>query len=228
MDIRISPNTIPKPSSPCHSLSEKAKATEIGFHQLGRSCLRSVAWPQGWGSPGRGRGRSPGDGGFGGLGGLVPAGLGMMGVPGGPPPPGGPCGETKLGSAMQTRASPTTPRFQTPPRAGPGTPKPSLAPSPHPGTDPPPQNHTSSPSRNVSAPRRQDGQMEQEDSPRMYQVMKKSMGSNREKRARFSCGAQPRAPATPPARPGWGSQGPPAPAAARRPRESRTGAGLRL
>lgn len=92
----------------------------------------------------------------------------------------------------------------------------------------PPQNHTSSPSRNVSAPRRQDGQMEQEDSPRMYQVMKKSMGSNREKRARFSCGAQPRAPAAPPARPGWGSQGPPAPAAARRPRESRTGAGLRL
>lgn len=29
----------------------------------------------------------------GGLRGLIPAGLGMMGVPGGPPPPGGPCGD---------------------------------------------------------------------------------------------------------------------------------------
>lgn len=54
---------------------------------------KGVSW-QGK-EPGR---AGPGDGG---LRGLIPAGLGMMGVPGGPPPPGGPCEETERGSATQ-------------------------------------------------------------------------------------------------------------------------------
>lgn len=92
---------------------------------------------------------------WGGLRGLIPAGLGMMGVPGGPPPPGGPCGETKWGSATQTRASPTSPRFQMRcwtwhPQTQPGFPH---------GTDSLP-NHRSSLSHNISAPQQQDGQME--------------------------------------------------------------------
>lgn len=144
-------------------------------------------------------------------GGLVPAGLGMMGVPGGPPPPGGPCGETKRGSAAQTRASPTSPRFQTPspsctshPQTQPGLP-------PTPGHRFPPQICMSTPSRNISAPRRQDGQGGAGGLTTYVPGDEEEYGIYREKRDGFSRGVHSREPPPPPSSVGMGVPGPTGP-----------------
>lgn len=133
-----SPNTILKPSSHHRSLAPQQGKSSINQSSLfgqGLPVLGSTAPGKGV-SWGQGKEKEPGKAGPGeaGLGGLIPAGLGMIGVPGGPPPPGGPCGETERGSDTQPRASPTSPHSQTQWDLTPPNPA-----CPHYGSNAPPQ-----------------------------------------------------------------------------------------
>lgn len=68
--------------------------------------------------------------------GLIPAGLGMMGVPGGPPPPGGPCGKkvsvrcANMSTAHLSMFANTSPNSQ-PPNPAQSPPTALIPPKPH-------------------------------------------------------------------------------------------------
>lgn len=119
--------------------------------------------------------------------GLLPAGLGMMGVPGGPPPPGGPCGETELG---EPRRCPDAPQSSAPKPSGWTPAVLSLGNAAEYPRCPSFPNALPAPKRTPRALLSPVLARSRENSPHMYQAMKKSMGSTWREEQSLATGAR--------------------------------------